>query len=445
MRRRDFLRGAGRVGLASALAGMKPGCSDADAAVETTTGEVSEGLEQGSGTESPGTRLESVPPEPIEITKAPWVHLHGEGRALLRLESLHDRPVEVHVEVGEEVRVLTAQVSVELVDFNWPPNNLIQVDHPDVEGEYAVHEVLLENLPPDSLVRYEIVSEGVVLRGGAFRTPPPPGTETRVVWISDTMYPKTERTLEMVADAAGGLVLHGGDIQYQTNPLDTWAGLFHLFEPALSAAAIHFCIGNHEYERFNEFDLYYRRLFEGQGDEGRTLDYHAFTWAGIRFLMLNSEVDFDEPGEQLAWATRELQRADADPNIRYTVAAFHRPYFTFSRSGPRLRTREIWHALFLEHNVPLVLTGHNHCYERFLVDGITYIMDGGGGALTYSIEERVEEASEEELATRLSAERSHGITIMDIDADGQMRGHRLNEFGDVHDEWTVGPRENASD
>ncbi|TVQ97853.1 MAG: hypothetical protein EA398_13910 [Deltaproteobacteria bacterium] len=456
MKRRDFLRRAGQAGLSGSVLAACAGDDDAPADTSLRSGVPTEESSPSASGASTTAEVHSTgdvdstgkAAEPIEVTKSPWVHLHGPNTALIRFESLDADPAQVSVAVAgtmaarDELRELETTVSEEYVDFEWPPNNALRLDLPDVPDDYAVHEVLLENLPAGERVDYEIRSHGEVIHEGHFRTAPATGTSSRVVWISDTMFPKSGDVLPRALEAGPDLVLHGGDIQYQTNPFDTWAGFFDTFGPLFGTAAVHLCIGNHEYEDQDEFDLFYRRLFEGQGDSGGTLDYHAFTWSGVRFLMLNSEVDFDEPGEQYAWAQAELEAADADPDILYSVAAFHRPFFTFSRSGPRLGTREIWHGLFLSHDVRLVLTGHNHCYERFVVNGLTYIMDGGAGALTYAIDQRIDEFTEAEIATRKSAQRSHGCTVMDIDETGRITGYRVNEHGDVHDNWIVdGPRQ----
>jgi hypothetical protein len=42
--------------------------------------------------------------------------------------------------------------------------------------------------------------------------------------------------------------------------------------------------------------------------------------------------------------------------------------------------RRRYAPLFRRHDVTLVLSGHNHLYERIVRDGVTYVTTGGGGA-----------------------------------------------------------------
>ena len=44
-----------------------------------------------------------------------------------------------------------------------------------------------------------------------------------------------------------------------------------------------------------------------------------------------------------------------------------------------------WVPLFEGGNVPLVLSGHEHNYERLFLNGVTYIVTGGGSAILYSM------------------------------------------------------------
>ena len=45
--------------------------------------------------------------------------------------------------------------------------------------------------------------------------------------------------------------------------------------------------------------------------------------------------------------------------------------------------RQAWHDKFSGAGVPLVLSGHSHNYERLVVDGVTYVVTGGGSSQLY--------------------------------------------------------------
>ena len=284
----------------------------------------------------------------------------------------------------------------------------------------------------------EGLEEGVV--SGTARVPTAEPAAFTAAWVSDTMFPTSVPIAEGLAAENADLLLHGGDIQYQSNPLDTWNGYFLHFGEAMRHAPMHYCIGNHEYEDLEEIDAIYGRLLGLQGD-GTDVGYHAFTWGGWRFVMLNSELEFGVDGAQMQWLEAELSATDADPTRFGAVVAFHRPYFTFGRSRPNVAVREAVHGILVQHDVALVLTGHNHCYERFLVDGITYIVDGGGGAGLYDPNDALDEIAAErpdEPALRQTFERSHGWLQLRFDDQGGIAAVRTNDRGEISDTFVIG-------
>ena len=50
--------------------------------------------------------------------------------------------------------------------------------------------------------------------------------------------------------------------------------------------------------------------------------------------------------------------------------------------------RQALHPLFERYGVDVVFNGHKHNYERNEVNGVTYIVTGGGGAPLYAMQER---------------------------------------------------------
>ena len=96
----------------------------------------------------------------------------------------------------------------------------------------------------------------------------------------------------------------------------------------------------------------------------------------VRFFMLEST--YLEP-EQIAWLEKELQASSSN----WKIPVFHHPlYSSGDRHGSDLRLREVLEPLFLKYNVSVVLTGHDHFYERVKPQkGIVYFVVGSGGQL----------------------------------------------------------------
>lgn len=380
-------------------------------------------------------------------TKGPYLHvrdtLPGAPPALRwRVETQGDATLSLHVfaDDGRLVFSSVSAVTLSEVDFAWPPSTAVTVDNRDEAGTYALHEWVASF--DDALRGARVQWEVRGLRGGpiqgSVRVPPAPETPFRVGWVSDTMFPTSVGVAEQLAAPSCDLLIHGGDIQYQSNPLDTWNGYFAAFAAAHRGAPMHYCLGNHEYENVEEVGSMTSRLF-GLWEAG----YQAFTYAGWRWILLNSELDFGVDGsQQMTFLEQELENVGQMVELRGAIVAFHRPYFTLSRSRPNLAAREAVHGRLRRGPVKLVLTGHNHCYERFEVDGITYVMDGGGGAGLYDPNDHADEIEAErpgEGALRQAFERSHGVTLLAFDAQGGIAGRRVRETGEEVDRWSIQP------
>jgi 3',5'-cyclic AMP phosphodiesterase CpdA len=108
---------------------------------------------------------------------------------------------------------------------------------------------------------------------------------------------------------------------------------------------------------------------------------YAKTLPGVRFLFLDANRPADEAQKQ--WLAEQLA-APAPP--LFTVAVFHQPVFSCGIHGRTPEVIQHWYPMLNSGQVSLVLTGHDHDYERFLsAEGTTYIVTGGGGRNLYPL------------------------------------------------------------
>lgn len=382
---------------------------------------------------------DAEPAPVVALTKEPWVQQIAAGRLRLRFESSIDTAAVVRVLVDDQPVDLQMSRSTEAIDYTWPPPPL-EIEFADTPGDYTLHDVVIDAPPPGSRVRWE-VHDGQMVYEGTLAAPPAAGAGFRLGWIADTMAPVSTDAVAVLVAQTPDLVIHGGDLQYMSSPFDTWGGYFAAMAPLTRSAAVHTIVGNHEYEEQNEFDVHYLRLLAGQGDDGAVGDRHAFTWGAVRFICMNSEEDFGvEDGPQQAWLLAELDAATQDDGIEHIIVAFHRPLYSFSKHQPRREARAVLHPLFRDAGVRLVLAGHVHAYERFEHEGVTYLVDGGGGALSYDPNEDLEEIERdhpEEIERRIIASRSMGVTTVDVDG-GSLSVTRYDLQGEVVDTFTIG-------
>lgn len=94
-------------------------------------------------------------------------------------------------------------------------------------------------------------------------------------------------------------------------------------------------------------------------------------------------LDANDPSnrEQLDWLEAELHGKADGP----VLVSFHQPAFSCGSHGSTAAVDKYWVPLFARAGVDLVLNGHDHNYQRFEVDGVVYVVTGGGGRGLYRV------------------------------------------------------------
>jgi len=217
----------------------------------------------------------------------------------------------------------------------------------------------------------------------------------------------TYQLAEEMASHHPEFVIHTGDLVYNVyqdpSPPQAFIRKFYLpLADLLHAAPIYPVFGNHEgYEDayWRDQPFYYAAfppLENGYGgdDFGGMLgqrEWYAFTHGDYQFVFLNSQqfYSLDLREEQNAWLQERLGGSTSTTNI----VVFHIPPFTSGyHPDDGIPIRQAWIPLFEEANVALVLSGHDHNYERLELNGITYIVSGGGSNILYDKRDTREES-----------------------------------------------------
>ena len=85
---------------------------------------------------------------------------------------------------------------------------------------------------------------------------------------------------------------------------------------------------------------------------------------------------------ETAWLEQQLSESVAT----WKIAVFHHPPYTCGGHAGDTRVAREWVPLFESYGVQLVLSGHDHNYQRFAArNGVTYVVHGGGAAGLYSL------------------------------------------------------------
>jgi 3',5'-cyclic AMP phosphodiesterase CpdA len=133
---------------------------------------------------------------------------------------------------------------------------------------------------------------------------------------------------------------------------------------------------------------------------------YAKSLPGVQLLFL----DANRPDQdQAAWLEEQL----AAPGPRFRVAVFHQPAWSCSNHDSEEDVVRNWVPVFERHRVALVLTGHDHNYQRFVSDrDVNYVVTGGGGRSLYPLDR-----CPVGTPPRVSGHERHHFTAVQVRAD----------------------------
>ena len=107
--------------------------------------------------------------------------------------------------------------------------------------------------------------------------------------------------------------------------------------------------------------------------------YYDFTWGPLHLFALDSDSrepdGFRQSSTQAAW----LQASLASSTSPWNVVYFHHAPYSSGYHGSIIWAR--WP--YKDWGASVVLAGHDHTYERLLVDGLPYFVNGLGGSTKY--------------------------------------------------------------
>jgi 3',5'-cyclic AMP phosphodiesterase CpdA len=142
--------------------------------------------------------------------------------------------------------------------------------------------------------------------------------------------------------------------------------------------------GNHDWE-VSAGAPYFGYFGTAAGAAGT--GYYSATLGNWHVLALNSNISAQPGSPQYEWVKNDLAAAGS----LCTIAYWHHPLFSSSQHGNNAVMREMW-RLLQSQGVELVLSGHDHVYERFAPQdadghfdprGMREFVVGTGGAGLY--------------------------------------------------------------
>ena len=108
--------------------------------------------------------------------------------------------------------------------------------------------------------------------------------------------------------------------------------------------------------------------------------WYSFDLADVHVVMLDSNA-YDD-ARQRAWVEADLLAAAGARAI--VVVTHDGPYSRGTHGGNQQAVRD-YVPILVRHRVTLLISGHDHLYQRGTQDGLAYLVTGGGGAPLYRV------------------------------------------------------------
>lgn len=153
--------------------------------------------------------------------------------------------------------------------------------------------------------------------------------------------------------------------------------------------------------------------------------YYDVVLGKVHLFVVDSDRNEPDGNSASSVQARWLEGRMKASKARWKVVAFHHPPYSGGESGSAPHMR--WP--FREWGANLVLSGHDHTYQRIQYQGLTYIVNGLGGARRYALKQKVPGT-----AVWFSAE--HGAMVLEP-SERSLKGRFVTSAGKVVDTFSV--------
>jgi predicted phosphodiesterase len=179
--------------------------------------------------------------------------------------------------------------------------------------------------------------------------------------------------------------------------------------------------GNHDYlEGIEKYDAYF-------GTTPTTRTYVHQAESGVDFFLIDTDPGLNSytvRSEQMEW----LKAATYASSAIYKIVVMHHPPFSSGKHGSTRKYQ--WD--FASLGIDMVISGHDHTYERIVRDGVTYVVVGTGGAKLYDCRKKRVEGSV------LCNDRNYGAMMLNVNSH-QLRAVFHGTKGQPLDLFTINP------
>ena len=289
------------------------------------------------------------------------------------------------------------------------------------------HRIDLPSLTAGATYTYQV-------RGGAqrrFSAPAAPGQPFRFVAFGDSgTGSKAQRAVgERTAALRPALVLILGDVNYNSGrEQDLDPHVFTPFRDSMAESVYVPVLGNHDYRTrkgkplLDAFHLPRNGPAEPYPEANFSFDYGDAHIVGV-----NSEATERATRDTIVpWLDADLRAT----RQRWKVVYLHRPPFSSGHYGEDAKIKRTLVPVFERHQVDLVLSGHDHNYQRNRpIGGVLYLVSGAGSARFYP-------KKHPQPYNVVFDHKNYGVTSVDVSPDA-MAGQQVTVTGKTIDRWNL--------
>ncbi len=309
-----------------------------------------------------------------------------------------------------------------------------------------VHAVVLTELTPGTEYTYQVEACGARTPAKRFHTAPVPGT--RHVHFATVGDFGTGGDVEQMVAASmlarkPELFIALGDNAYESGTeTEIQRNLFEPLADVLAEVPFFPVAGNHEYVT-DQAQPYLDNLYLPTSPSGGER-YYSFDWGHVHFVGLDSScavglasADRCTRAAQKAWLEQDLAASQAP----WKIVFFHHPPWSSGDHGSQPIMRQEFGPIFERYGVDLVLTGHDHNYERTRpmkgdgvapsgTRGITYLVVGSGGSKLHPL------TSSQPSWSAVRNDTAYGFLDVDV-TGGTLTAQFVTTAGGVVDSFTL--------
>lgn len=245
------------------------------------------------------------------------------------------------------------------------------------------HIVTFNNLLPNTTYNYKVFNDATLSYDSlSFKTMPEDTANhfSFLIWGDSGTKNSDQFAIASHINSQSDSVdfaIHVGDVsQFSGEEYDEI--FFKPYKKFVGHRNVFTAIGNHD--TYHDNATTYLKDFYYSLDSSKSERYYTFKWGNTFFINLDSNIDYKPNSPQYNFLISALN-SEERANSFWTVVYFHHPPYCELWTGypGEIPVRTHLVPLFEKYKVDFVFNGHTHGYERGMLNGVTYIITGGGG------------------------------------------------------------------